>query len=352
MADALANPVIRDPDLLAELAKHEGTFGYDVMRRTLARTQASRDAENTRLAGMGRDRRRRTETAQLLSASAPDPQDIRHMHSVLAICGLPYERLPVDQRDFSRRQGNMALDITSGILRDDNGTPHVQPVPFGPKARLVLMHLCSEAIRQKSSTIEIADSLTGFVRDMGFPDSGGKRGPMTAFKEQLNALAAATMRISVWEENRIRTRNITPIDQMDLWLPSNPHQRSLWPSTVTFSDAMFKSIQQRSMPLNRHVIKALAGSARKLDLYFWMNWRMYNLSEPLSLGWDHLYAQFGGGSTNPRRFRQQFKDDLADIQEILTKLPVQLSESGLTLLPAGPDVLALPTQSSTRSKKL
>ena len=62
--------------------------------------------------------------------------------------------------------------------------------------RIILMHLCSEAVRQKSATIDIADTFTGFVRDLGFPDSGGKKGPLTAFKEQLNALSACTMRMT------------------------------------------------------------------------------------------------------------------------------------------------------------
>ena len=135
----------------------------------------------------------------------PSKQDLRHIHSVLAICGLPYDRLPLGQRDFERKQGNMALDVTAGFLRDPNGEKIIQPVPFGPKARLILMHLCSEAIRQKSPTIEIADTLTGFVRDMGFPDSGGRKGPLTAFKEQLNALAACTMKLTVWNGERVRT---------------------------------------------------------------------------------------------------------------------------------------------------
>jgi hypothetical protein len=338
---------IRDADLLAELEAARGRPGYVFVERAIAEKQRERDAR----ASMSPAQRRRAETAQLLASTAPDIKDLRHMHSVLAICGLPYDRLPIEQRDYSRRQGNMALDITSGTLRDDNGALHVQPIPFGPKARLVLMHLTSEAIRQKSATIEIADSLTGFVRDMGFSNSGGRRGPLTAFKEQLNALAAASMRISVWEENRVRTRNITPIEQMDLWLPTHPDQRSLWPSTVTFSQPMFQSIMQRSMPLNRHVIKALAGSARKLDLYFWLNWRIHNLDEPLRLSWEALYAQFGGENRSRRRFKQHFKEDLAELREILTRLPAQLSERGLTILPAGPEVLALPVRGPARSPR-
>ena len=77
----------------------------------------------------------------------------------------------------------MALDVPAGFLRDPSGEKIPQPIPFGPKARLILMHLCSESILQKSLTIEIAETLTSFVRDMGFPDSGVKKGPLSAFKE-------------------------------------------------------------------------------------------------------------------------------------------------------------------------
>ena len=222
---------------------------------------------------------------------------------MLAICGLPYDRLPLGQRDFERKQGNMALDVAAGFLRDPNGEKTMQPVPFGPKARLILMHLCSEAIRQKSPTIEIADTLTGFVRDMGFPKSGGKKGPLTAFKEQLNALAACTMRLTVWNGERVRTRSITPIDEMELWLPTHPDQRSLWPSTVTFSPAMYESLQRHALPINTHVVRAFAGSARKLDLYFWLGYRIHNLGAPVTISWEALKDQFGAGFKRDRDFR-------------------------------------------------
>ena len=38
-----------------------------------------------------------------------------------------------------------------------------------------MMHLCSEAVRQKSATIAIADNLTAFMRDMGFPPPAGRK---------------------------------------------------------------------------------------------------------------------------------------------------------------------------------
>ncbi len=338
---------IRDADLLAELEAARGKFGVQYAEANLIERQAERD----RIAAMPPAKRRRAETAGLLANSKASLKDLRHVHSVLAIVGLPYERLPGDQQHFARQQGQMALDVTAGYLRDANGAAVLQPVPFGPKARLILMHLCSQAILQKSATIEIADTFTGFVRDMGFSDSGGKRGPLTAFKEQLNALAACSMRMSVWNGESVRSRNISPIEQMDLWLTHNPAQRSLWPSTVTFSPAMYDSLKRHALPLNAHVIRAFAASARKLDLYFWLGWRIHNIDGPLTLSWAALYEQFGGTNANARDFKRHFKHDLAEIKEVLTKLPATLSETGLTIEPADPDVLALPVKRIATKKK-
>lgn len=331
-------PLIRDPDLLAELERlPKGSF-REFQVRELEKKQAKLDS----LTAMAPGRRRRERTADQLTLINPTQNDLRHIHSVLAICGLPYDRLPTEQREFERKQGSMALDVSAGFLRDPNGEKIAQPVPFGPKARLILMHLCSESILQKSPTIEIAETLTGFVRDMGFPDSGGKKGPMTAFKEQLNALAACTMKLSVWNGERVRTRSITPIEEMDLWLPSHLNQRSLWPSTVTFSPAMYDSLKKHALPLNTRVVKAFAGSARKLDLYFWLGYRIHNINEPLTISWSALREQFGTGFSRERDFRARLAREIDEIKEILRKLPVKLSEDGLTMVPADPSVLALP----------
>lgn len=343
MDAATAANAVRDADLLDELAKFEpGTTGHETMARILAQTQAKRDGERHRLASLSREQRRRLITSESLAQEPATRDELRHMHSVLAVCGLPYRQLPIEQRDYRRQQGNMAITVTSGMLDDDQGRPHLQPIPYGPKARLILLHLCSEAIRQKSPTIEIADTFTAFVRDMGFPDSGGSRGPMTAFKKQLNALAASTMRLSVFQHGRVQMRHITPIEALDLWLPSNPEQRTLWPSTVTFSPTMFDSLKRHALPVNIRAVRALAGSARKLDLYFWLSYRMSRLDETTYISWEALADQFGQGYTQLRQFRSAFKTDLAAIHELFPSLPANLTDVGIELAPANLSTLALP----------
>lgn len=352
--------MIRDADLLervaAERAKGLGGPFLDAFLRIQITEQERRDkaaeaakAQAAAVAALPREKRRRQIIREVIEEKPPTLADVRHIHSVLAICGLPYDRQPLAVREYSREQGKMAIDIQAGSIRDPEGNKIQQPLPFGPKARLILMHLCSESVRQKSATIEIADSFTGFVRDMGFSDSGGKKGPMTAFKEQLSALAACTIRMSVWNGQRAQNKQFHPIEDFDLWLPTNPDQKMLWPSTVTFSPTMFESLQRHALPVNARAVRAFAGSARKLDLYFWLGWRVHNINDPLRISWTALREQFGTGYGRERDFRAQLAEEIGHLKEVFPKLPLTVSEQGITLMPAGPDALALPAP--RRSKK-
>ena len=343
--------LIRDADLKARVEDARGESGFEITVRSLIATQKKRDIEATekstrdaQLATLPRDQRRRRIIREVIETKPPAPADMRHIHSVLALCGLPYDRQPLNVREYERKQGNMAIDVQAGFLRDPNGKKILQPLPFGPKSRLILMHLCSEAVRQKSATIEIADTFTGFVRDMGFSDSGGKKGPMTAFKQQLNALAACTIRISAWTGERSRMKTFVPLEDVELWLSDNPDQRSLWPSTVTFSHAMFDNLQRHALPVNAQAIRAFAGSARKLDLYFWLGWRMHSLQAPLQISWEALAAQFGQGFNRQRAFKAKFAQEIGHIKEVFPKAPLLLDDQGLRLEHADPDVLALPVR--------
>lgn len=349
--------LIRDPDLREQLEKARTGFMPDTMVRVLIGEQEKRDTERAKLVArqqaldaMPREKRRRSVVREVFENSPPTPADVRHIHSVLAVCGLPYERVPVETRQYERRQGQMSLMVTAGQLMTPNGEWQAQPLPFGPKARLILMHLCSEAVRQKSATIEIADTFTAFVRELGFPDSGGKAGPLTAFKEQLNALAACSINIGTWDGERAKTKKFSPIDDFEMWLSNNPAQRSLWPSTLTFSSTMYESLKRHALPVNVHAVRAFAGSARKLDLYFWLGYRLHNIERPLHISWQALAEQFGTGFTRERAFKAQLTEELAHLAEVFPKLPVKLTDNGLSLQPAGSDVLALPAPRAPKKR--
>ncbi|MBY3003953.1 replication protein RepA [Rhizobium leguminosarum] len=341
--------IVKDADLRKQL-RDTSRFTLPAVRevevRHIIAKQVARNEERAarevELSAMPREKQRRARTLDHFQKKDPKVKDIGHLHSVLAICGLPYKRPPIERREFRHMQGNMGITVQAGSGLCSDGTWIDYSLPFGPKARLVLMHLCSEALRQRSPTIEIADTFTAFVRDMGFTDSGGEKGPLTAFKEQLNALAHCSIRISSTEPNNVKANQFFPIEEMEMWLSTDSHQQSLWPSKVTFSGVMYESLQRHAMPFNRHVVRALQGSARKLDIYFWLNWRMHNISAQLVIGWNAITEQFGSGFSRQRDFKAQFKEEITHIMEVLPKTPLKLTERGLILQPADPGMLELP----------
>lgn len=328
---------VRDADLLAELEAARGSPGFTFKRMKLAYVQAERDQLERMSPG---ERRRRIARAKL--DDAPDRDALRHIHSVLAICALPLTRQALEVRSYERRQGRMSLVVHAGQLKSPQGETVMQPLPYGSRARLLMLHLCSEAVRQGSPTIHIEDSLSAFIRAMGFPVTGGANGTLNAFKAQLTALAACRLQIGMWDGTRARNINAVPFSELDVWMPTDPDQRMLWPSTVTFSLDFFASLQAHALPVNVEAVRAFAGSARKLDLMFWLGYRLHTLRKPLVVSWAALQEQFGEGFARERAFRAQLGDELNQISELFPKLPAKLDDNGLTIAPAGPEVLSLP----------
>jgi len=328
-----------DADLQAELETSRGKAGFEFIRRALYAKQGERD----RLAGLPRDVRRRSMVRNDFDTLPPTNDDLRHIHSVLAICGLPYVRQPIDVRRFERRQGRMSLVVEAGELQSPTGEWQPQPLPYGSRARLLLLHLCSQAIRQNSPTIEIEDSLSAFIRSMGYEVTGGKNGSLSAFKSQVNALAACSMKIGVWNGERARTIRTAPFDSLDVWFPTNPNQRMLWPSTITFSQPFFDTLKQHALPTNIRAVRVLANSPRKLDLLFWLGYRLKHINQPLHIGWDALKEQFGSDIGRERRFRADLAADVHHITDVFPKLAITLTDDGLSLMPTNPSVLAIPS---------
>ncbi|WP_375464167.1 replication protein RepA [uncultured Methylobacterium sp.] len=340
---------IRDADLVAEVEAARGGFLFAQIVEHILHRQQVRDAEAAargdvadRRAGMGRDQRRRDAVREVIETRPTVPENLQHIHSVLALCGLPY-RDPGAAREFSREYGRSSLNLVAGRLKSPaTGEMEPQGLPYGPKARLVLLHLCTEAVRQRSPTIAVADSLSGFMRAMGFAVTGGERGTIGQFKEQLNRLAACTMQIGLWDgRDQASTLNVPPFRSLELWRAPG-RDGVVWSRTVQFHQDFYDNLIQHALPVDIRAARAFSGSARKLDLLFWVGYRLRALARPLRLTWANLHGQFGAENACIRSFRQGFKADVMHLREVFPKLPVALDDAGMLLRPADPGALLVP----------
>jgi len=335
----LVDTQVRDPDLLERLAK-SAEFTRKLEYDRCVTEQARRDA----VRAMPSVRRRRSEVKHEIQEHGGGSRDnLRHIHSVLALCSLPYTRQPLDKREWNRTQGRMKLSVVAGKLMGADGEWVDQPLPYGSRARLLLLHVCSEAIRTNSPTIDIEDSLCGFIRALGFPVTGGKNGTINSFKQQINALAACTLHIGAWDGEKGRTIKASPFSSLSVEMFSaSPSQRTLWPTQLNLSLDFYDTLTKHALPVNIHAARAFANSPRKLDIILWLGYRLHSLKSPVAIPWEKLAEQWGENYARFTNFKRDFASEIAEIKEVFPKLPITLGELGCIIAPGSSEVLAIP----------
>jgi len=202
------------------------------------------------------------ETAGLLGFDEPD---VTFQHSILCQTSLPYRDPGAEVREWERDQGNASLLIEAGRAKDVESGEWVKlGLPWGPKARLIMMHLNSEAIRTQSPEICVGDSLTAFVKRIGLTTDGRT---IRTIKDQVGALSAAVIRMAFKGAEGAYQIDTKVVSGFDLWFPKDDRQRVLWPSTVRLSLDYFESLRAHAVPLDERAIAALSHSALAPDLY-------------------------------------------------------------------------------------
>lgn len=294
-------------------------------------------------------------TSRLIDASVeimgePDPDDLAFLHVVLAQCSLPYREPASGTRDHIRRNGRASLIVTAGhLFHPKTGEPLLQGIPYGAKPRLLMIHLCTEAVRRQTATIPIADSMSAFMRELGLSVTGGAKGTIGRFKEQLNRLAAARLQIGISFGDHATTINPAPmIQRFDVWFPEDHRQRTLWPSEVMLSSEFFDSLKGHALPLDPRAIRALQHSARALDVFVWLAHRLPRVKGRNGdrVSWTALQTQFGPDQTDAKTFR---RDLLTAMRQVLAAYPaakVEQVNGGLLLRRSAPPIKRLPPAGS------
>jgi hypothetical protein len=284
---------------------------------------------------------RRVLTSAVEITGEAEPDRLAFLHVVLAQCGMPYRTLP-GQRDYVRENGKMSLVLTAGHLLDRQTYKLVlQPLPYGPKPRLIMIHLCSEAVRRKSRVIPVADSMSAFMGDLGLSVTGGVRGTINAFKQQLNALSASRIQMFFEHSNGASMVNPAPlIQQMDLWFPLDPRQRVLWPSEITLSEEFYNSLTHYALPLDPRALQALQHSARALDIYTWLAHRLPRVRNAKGdfVSWQALQVQFGPDMTDVKNFRRHMLKALDQVTLTYRGSRIETVRGGVRLYQSPPPI--------------
>ncbi len=274
-----------------------------------------------------------------LEAEQDSKQEFAFQHTVFCQTSLPYRDPGDDVRLWKRVQGATLLEVQAGRVFDPAIMDTVEVgLPWGTKPRLILAHLNAQALKQRSPTIEVENSLSAFVKRIrGF--NGGRE--IHFFKDQLTRLSTSLIRLAVAHSDhhahQVETKVITAFD---LWLTKDERQRVLWPSTIQLSLDYFASLQEHAVPLYEGDLAALAHSAMALDLYAWLAQRLHRIDPKRSvlIPWTALMQQFGAGYGRKIDFKRVFRTALRQVHARYQTARIEDDEQGLLLHHSPPPV--------------
>lgn len=277
------------------------------------------------------------------------PEDPQFLHALLCQLGLP--RRPTQERVFERTSGKASLIVEAGRWFTGS-TWEPQPLPYGTRPRLVLINICSEAVRTKSPVVDIGESVRAFLRRLGI-DCGGQS--MANFKRQMIALSCCRLQLGYVAGGRVGQIDSKPVSRFEAWLSDEDGQRGLWPGELELSQPFFESLMSHAVPLDGEAIGKLQHSALALDVYSWLAHRLCRVESNAGqvLSWSALKGQFGQEFAETKEFRRTFLEALNKAHEVYRDARLDVVRGGLRLLPSPPpcrkerSVIALPTPVKT-----
>jgi len=296
-----------------------------------------------------REVRRVTTLHQMLS-ELPSADDLSFLHSGFCQTCLPHSRPAQNRSVWRRSAGRFRLIVTPGIIdTSDDDTAMRQPtveqedqmfvgVPYGTKARLILIHLQTEGIR--SRTVNLGPSLSAFLRSLGLPVTGGPRGSIGAVREQCLRIARCTFTLQ-WADKdpdgaeRTVITDTKIVDGMEMWRSAKGDE---WSSAVELSERFHAHLREHAVPLDKRGIAHLAGNSLGLDLYTLLAYRLPKLTRETHVRWEGIQAQIGADYGTTHHLAAKVRAVLPDVIIAYPHAKVEVTHTGLTLRPSPPAV--------------
>jgi hypothetical protein len=258
-------------------------------------------------------------------------------YSGFCLTSLPHKRLPDDQ-GWEKRGHRVTLQIEPG--RKGVGTPaRYIGVPYGARARMILLYLQTQAIRTGSREVELGRSMRDWLQRMGL-SWGGETGK--TLREQATRIAACHLRFE-WEGEAAKGYEKGGFVRSGLRFHSRSDDRrqgTLWEDRVVLDEVFYEVLRRHPVPLREAALRELADRSVSLDIYIWLAYRLHTLDKPTPVRWAALREQFGnGGSYSELRvFKREFRRALAPAVVAYPEAHLEVANEGLILYPSRPPV--------------
>lgn len=253
----------------------------------------------------------------------PEKQPISYNHSTLCQTSLPFKNIE-DSRKYQNVNGDALVLISAGDVYNPELKKFIEMgLPYGAKARLILMYLSSQAVKTQSPIIDVERSFYAFLKRLGLAPTGTE---YKRVKDQLARLSAASITIGRTElDGSGSTQWGRFVSKLNVFFPKDDAQKLMWPTEVQLDYEFFSSLVQHAVPLDEVALGALRDSALELDLYTMLSERLHRIpkNKPQFVPWAYLYEQYGNGYSRLRDFRRDFLVHLSNVQAVYQKAKLE-----------------------------
>ena len=295
-------------------------------------------ADSTKKTKSAPKRNLKIEKAAAEIAARPSDAEAAYLARELVQCTLPH-RDPGKVDGWTRSNGNFSLVLQPGF---NSKAKKSYGLPYGPLPRLLLLWIVTEAIRTKSRTIQLKDTLNEFLREIGLdPETGrGPRGDATRLKKQMERLFNCRVSFQYSEGSAQKGRsaflNMEVAREGRFWWDfKNPEQGGLFESEIILGEVFFEAITAAPVPVDMRALLPLKKSPLAIDVYTWSTYRLHTMQRAghrqIKISLSDLKEQFGSEYGRVRDFKAAFADALEKVQQVFPALDYKFEGNALVL---------------------
>lgn len=269
---------------------------------------------------------------------AEDSGEIELTYSGFALISLPHKdpKSPA----WERRNGRCSLLLQAGQVYERGKWVEVG-LPFGSRARLLMLYIQTEALRTDSPSVALGKSLHSWMERMGIYGGGTD---YTAVREQARRISGCRLSFG-WssengEDSGFRHAAIVQGAMFVGEKDGRTTQGSLFDERCELSDQFFQALKRHPVPLWAPAIREISSSSAVIDIYIWLAYRLHALKKPTLVPWVSLYEQFGTGYSLIRKWRGRFLPAVKEALAVYPDANVEVTKDGLLLRPSRPPIPA------------
>ena len=275
---------------------------------------------------------------------ADESQRIGISYTGFCLTSLPHKRLP-DEQTWEKKGHRVTLWVEPGRMKA-RGKVVTYGVPYGARARMILLYLQTQAVRTGSREVELGRSMRDWMERMGL-SVGGETA--RSLREQAGRISACSLKF-FWEDDAKEGWTAGRIVNSGLrfHVPESA-QGSLWEERVVLDEIFWTALRDHPVPLQEAAIRELRDRSMSLDIYVWLAWRLHTLAKATPVSWPAIHAQFGTGFRELRHFRPRFIEALGAAVAAYPEARVDVGDAGITLHSSRPPVARISSPRLTRA---